>query len=106
MTGDCVRRAKNAVHPQRKIVVSFGVLMWKKIALVVVALVVIAAGVMVAKIGPRNVIGMIRYDQRREGDLRVGDRAPNAMLVGLDGKSRQPLLDASKPTVLVFGSFT
>ena len=80
--------------------------MWKKILLAFVALVVVAAGVMVAKIGPRNVIGMLRYDQRRDGELKVGDRAPNAMLVGLDGKSRQPLLDGAKPTVLVFGSFT
>ena len=80
--------------------------MWKKIVLGVVALVVLGAGVMVAKIGPRNVIGMLMYDQRKEGDLKVGDRAPAAMLVGLDGKSQTPLLSTSKPTVLIFGSFT
>ena len=81
--------------------------MWKKVVLAMAALVVAAAGVMVAKIGPRNVIGMIRYDQRRDGDLKVGDRAPAAMLVSLDGKSHEPLLgDRDKPTVLIFGSFT
>lgn len=80
--------------------------MIRKILLVVAALVVVAGGVAVAKIGPRNVIGMIRYDQRRDGDLKVGDRAPAAMLVALDGKSRQPLLEAGKPAVLIFGSFT
>jgi hypothetical protein len=82
--------------------------MWKKVLLAIAALVVIGAGVMVAKIGPRNVIGMIRYDQRREGDLKVGDRAPGAMLVSLDGKSPSPLFDPTlnKPTVLIFGSFT
>lgn len=81
--------------------------MWKKVVLVFVALVVLAAGVMVARIGPRNVIGMIRYDQRRDGDLKVGDRAPKAMLVSLDGKSREPLLASTEqPTVLIFGSFT
>lgn len=82
--------------------------MVKKMLLAIAALVVVGAGVMVAKIGPRNVIGMIRYDQRREGDLKVGDRAPAAMLVGLDGTSRLPLIDATlgKPTVLIFGSFT
>ena len=80
--------------------------MWKKIVLAIVALVVAAAAFMVWKIGPRNVVGMIRYDQRREGDLKVGDRAPAAMLVALDGTSRQPMLGAGKPTVLVFGSFT
>ena len=82
--------------------------MWKKVLLGAVGLVVIGAGVVVAKIGPRNVIGMIRYDQRREGDLKVGDRAPAAMLVSLDGKSQVPLFDTktNKPTVLIFGSFT
>jgi hypothetical protein len=85
--------------------------MWKKIVLAVAALVVAGAGVMVAKIGPRNVVGMIRYDQRREGDLKVGDRAPHAMLVALDGKAQQPLFPddgatANQLTVLIFGSFT
>jgi hypothetical protein len=82
--------------------------MWKKIVLAVAALVVAGAGVVVAKIGPRNVIGMIRYDQRREGDLKVGDRAPAALLTSLDGKTRSPLFDTSRkqPTVLIFGSFT
>ncbi len=80
----------------------------KKVLLVIAALVVGAAAFMVFKIGPRNVIGMLRYDQRREGDLKVGDRAPDALLVALDGKTRQPLLagKADKPVVLIFGSFT
>ena len=80
--------------------------MWKKVLLVLAGLLLVAGGVIVAKIGPRNVIGMIRYDQRRDGDLKVGDRAPNAMLLGLDGKTRTPLISRDKPTVLVFGSFT
>ncbi|HJQ40960.1 MAG TPA: hypothetical protein VKB93_27805 [Thermoanaerobaculia bacterium] len=75
--------------------------------LVLAGLVVLAAGVMVAKIGPRNVIGMIRYDQRKEGSLKVGDRAPEAMLVSLDGKHNVPLIgQRTKPLVLIFGSFT
>ena len=80
----------------------------KKVLLGLAALVVVAATVMAVKIGPSNIIGMIRYDQRREGDLKVGDRAPDALLVALDGRTRQPLLaqNASKPLVLVFGSFT
>ncbi|PYQ28878.1 MAG: hypothetical protein DMF56_14495 [Acidobacteria bacterium] len=81
--------------------------MIKKLLLVLGALVVLAAGVMVAKIGPRNIIGMIRYDQRRAGDLKVGDRAPDALLVSLAGRREVPLLAArTKPLVLVFGSFT
>ena len=80
--------------------------MLKKVLLAIAAVVLVVAGFMVYKIGPRNVIGMIRYDQRREGDLKVGDRAPAATLVALDGASRTPLLASGKPTVLVFGSFT
>jgi hypothetical protein len=79
----------------------------KKVFLAVAALVAVAGGALVVKIGPRNVIGMIRYDQRRDGELKVGDRAPQAQLVALDGKSRQSLFTVrDKPTVLIFGSFT
>jgi len=80
----------------------------KKALLVVGGLVVVAASAFVVWMGPRNVIGMLRYDQRQEGDLKVGDRAPDAMLVSLDGKSQQPLFEgvANKPTILIFGSFT
>ena len=81
--------------------------MLKKVLLGVAALILLAATVVVAKIGPRNVIGMIRYDQRRDGDLKVGDRAPEAMLMSLDGKLNVPLLRGrTKPLVLIFGSFT
>jgi hypothetical protein len=80
--------------------------MWKKMVLAMVALVVGAAAFLLWKIGPRNVVGMLRYDQRRDGELKVGDRAPAAMLIALDGASRQPMLTPGKPTVLVFGSFT
>jgi len=81
--------------------------MIKRVLLVLGGVVLLAAGVIVAKIGPRNVIGMIRYDQRRDGDLKVGDRAPEALLVSLEGRRDTPLLAArTKPLVLVFGSFT
>ena len=81
--------------------------MWKKIVLGVLLVVLGVAGFMVWKIGPRNVIGMIRYDQRRDGELKVGDRAPEAMLVSLDGQHDVPLIgQRTKPLVLVFGSFT
>jgi len=78
----------------------------KKVLLVLAALVVVAASAFVVKIGPRNVIGMIRYDQRRDGELKVGDRAPAAQLLSLDGKGSRPMLRGDKPTVLIFGSFT
>jgi hypothetical protein len=36
----------------------------KRIALIAVVLLAMVAGIVVWRIGPRNVIGMIRYDQR------------------------------------------
>ena len=82
--------------------------LWKKIVLAVVALVLAGAGYMVYSIGPRNVIGMLRYDQRQEGKLKVGDRAPDVELLALDGSTPVRLKDklGEKPVVLVFGSFT
>jgi len=79
----------------------------KKVLLILAAAALAVAVVMIVKIGPRNIIGMLRYDQRREGDLKVGDRAPDAQLVSLDGTTRQALFTRrDKPTVLIFGSFT
>ena len=62
---------------------------------------------MVYRIGPRNIIGMLRYDQREEGDLKVGDPAPDAALVDLEGQRvRLKERFGGKPVVLVFGSYT
>ena len=70
-------------------------------------LVVIAVGVVAWRIGPRNILGMLRYDQRREGKLAVGDAAPDVVLAKLDG-GQAHLSDyvGGVPLVLVFGSFT
>jgi hypothetical protein len=70
----------------------------------VLALIVIGA---VGFIGPRNVVGMLRYDIRSEGALKAGDRAPDIELVALDG-SRTRLVErfSERPMVLIFGSFT
>jgi hypothetical protein len=59
-------------------------------------------------IGPRNILGMLFYDQRREGQLRVGDAAPDVLLASIDGSPELHLADwmKEKPLVLVFGSFT
>jgi hypothetical protein len=82
--------------------------MMKKILLGVAILVLALAALAVASIGPRNLIGMLRYDQRREGALAVGHRAPDVDLVALDGTTPVHLHDyvGGKPLVLVFGSFT
>ena len=59
-------------------------------------------------IGPRNVIGMLRYDQRTDGSLKTGERAPDVALVALDGAGEVRLSSriGARPLVLVFGSFT
>lgn len=76
-------------------------------AAIVGGLAVIAGAVMVFMIGPRNVIGMLRYDSREEGRFKVGDRAPDVTLVALDGTSvRLAERFGARPTVLIFGSFT
>ena len=83
--------------------------LWKKLRLALGAAVALLAIVAVWKIGPRNVYGLARYGtQRREGDLMVGQLAPDVSLVSLDGKSRVRLAEwtGGRPLVLVFGSYT
>jgi hypothetical protein len=82
--------------------------LWKKILLAFAALLLGAGGLVAWKIGPRNLVGMIRYDQRQEGRLHVGDRAPDVALVALDGRTTVRLAESigEKPLVLVLGSFT
>jgi hypothetical protein len=73
-----------------------------------VGLVVLAAAAFLWVVGPRNVVGMLRYDQRREGDLRVGVPAPDVSLVALDGRTPVRIADSigHQPLVIVFGSYT
>jgi hypothetical protein len=85
----------------------------KRKPLVIAAAVIAAAGlvaatVMLVRIGLRNVLGMLRYDQREEGRLKVGDAAPSVELSSLDGSRREALGAhfGQKPVVLIFGSFT
>ncbi len=82
--------------------------LFKKVLLIAALLLGAAAGFIAWKMGPRNVIGMLRYDQRKEGSLKVGDRAPDVSLVSLDGKTAVRLSEhvGGKPLVLVFGSYT
>lgn len=82
---------------------------WKKVLIGVAALAVLAVGGFTYMVGgPRNLIGMLRYDQREEGTLKVGDRAPDVGLIALDGSTPVRLSTelGGKPTVLIFGSFT
>lgn len=77
-------------------------------ALVALSVVVLAGAVLAWQIGPSNIVGMLLYDQRREGALVVGDRAPDVKLAKLDGSGDVRLAEfiGGKPLVIVFGSFT
>jgi hypothetical protein len=59
---------------------------------------------------PRDAYGMVRYafPHMHRGKLRIGDDAPDARLVALDGAERFHIRErtSGKPLVLVFGSFT
>jgi hypothetical protein len=81
---------------------------FRKVLLVLVVLVGIVGAFVAWRIGPRNIIGMIRYDQRKEGALKPGDAAPDVALVSLDGKTPVRVSEqvGGKPLVLVFGSYT
>ena len=82
--------------------------MVKLVLISLISVAIVVAAIVVTKIGPRNLIGMIRYDQRQEGSLRVGDRAPDVELLALDGTAATQLSRhlGARPVVLVFGSFT
>lgn len=81
---------------------------------VLVALFVLAAGgfllLSIMAGGPKDAFYMVRYalPHMHRGNLKVGDQAPDARLVALDGSTRFHLRERTggRPLVLVFGSFT
>lgn len=81
-------------------------LIWLAGGILVIGLVLVVGAFWM--IGPRNLWGMWRYDQRRDGDLRVGQTFPDVPLLALDGETTVRLKDqlAGRPLVLVFGSYT
>lgn len=60
--------------------------------------------------GPRDVYGFLRYalPQWHQGNLRLGDAAPDARIFSLDGRTSHDLHEwiGKKPLVLIFGSYT
>jgi hypothetical protein len=80
----------------------------KKILICLAAVLLLGVSGVAWMIGPRNIIGMLFYDQRRGGRLVVGDLAPDVVLNAIDGGPDLQLasLMRDKPLVLVFGSFT
>jgi hypothetical protein len=86
-------------------------LLWKWIIGVVLMLMLGAfVGLSLMAGSPRDAYGMVRYafPHMHRGKLKVGDDAPDARLVALDGAERFHIRErtGAKPLVLVFGSFT
>ena len=77
---------------------------------VLVLLVLVFAGLSFMAGSPKDAYGMVRYalPHMHRGNLKVGDDAPDASLVALDGDARFHIRErtGAKPLVLVFGSFT
>ncbi len=63
--------------------------------------------VKLVQMGPNDYFGLLRYDQREDGDLAVGDQAPDVVVTALDGKPVHLAERFGKrPVVLIFGSYT
>lgn len=74
----------------------------------VAGLALLLAAVAAAKIGPSNIVGMLRWDTRKEGALLVGSAAPDVALHALSGPGVERIAQriGGKPLILIFGSFT
>jgi hypothetical protein len=84
-------------------------LKWLGIALLIlIAAVYVLLSIMAG--GPKDAYYMVRYalPHMHRGRLKVGDQAPDARLVALDGTSHFHLRERTggRPLILVFGSFT
>jgi hypothetical protein len=84
---------------------------WKwLIGVVLVLLVAVFIGLSLMAGSPKDAYGMVRYalPHMHRGKLKVGDDAPDAKLVALDGSDHFHIRErtGAKPLVLVFGSFT
>jgi hypothetical protein len=82
---------------------------WGLISLLVLV-VAIFIGLSVMAGSPKDAYGMVRYalPHMHRGILKVGDDAPDARLLALDGSTLFHIRGrtAGRPLVLVFGSFT
>jgi hypothetical protein len=85
------------------------VLLWIGIGVAVLLVVAVTALSFMAG-GLSGAYGMVRYalPHMHRGTLKVGDDAPDATLLALDGTTRFHLRErtGSRPLVVVFGSYT
>ena len=83
--------------------------MWIGISLCLLLLIAFI-GLSVMAGSPRDALYMVRYafPHMHRGDLKIGDAAPDAKLVALNGSETFQIRErtAGRPLVLVFGSFT
>jgi hypothetical protein len=60
--------------------------------------------------GPKDAYGMLRYalPHMHRGNLKVGDDAPDARLLSLDGANHFHIRErtGARPLVVIFGSYT
>jgi hypothetical protein len=86
-------------------------LFWKwTIGVALVLFLVAFIGLSLMAGSPKDAYGMVRYalPHMHRGKLKVGDDAPDARLVALNGSDHFHIRErtGAKPLVLVFGSFT
>jgi hypothetical protein len=84
---------------------------WKWTIGVALALFLVAfIGLSLIAGSPKDAYGMVRYalPHMHRGKLKVGDDAPDARLLALNGSDHFHIRErtGAKPLVLVFGSFT
>jgi len=84
-------------------------LKWSLLGVAAVAI-LLFIGLSIMAGSPMDAYGMVRYalPHMHRGNLRVGDDAPDARLLALDGSTVFHIRErtAGRPLVLVFGSFT
>lgn len=84
---------------------------WKWTIAVLLVVIVAAFAVLSKMAGsPRDAYFMVRYalPHMHRGNLKVGDSAPDARLLALDGTSHFHIRErtGARPLVLIFGSYT
>lgn len=86
-------------------------LFWKW-TIAVFAVFLLAAFLVLCKMAgsPRDAYGMVRYalPHMHRGTLKVGDDAPDARLVALDGANHFHIREKTgeRPLIVIFGSYT
>lgn len=86
-------------------------LFWKwTIAIFLVVLLAVFLALCKMAGSPKDAYGMVRYalPHMHSGNLKVGDDAPDARLLALDGADHFHIRErtGSRPLVVIFGSYT